>query len=527
MRFQIARTTILPGLALVIAGSAQTPPEHEATVPIYHVTVVERSVSAVNYQYRGEPTTIDFRGTVLLPQATGDAVVESKTGRTDIDARFQHFETPARFGPEFLTYVLWAITPEGHVKNLGEVLADGSDKAHLHVTTDLQAFGLIVTAEPYSSVRLPSDVVVAESRVRPDTIGSTEPIHARFELLPRGTYTYNVPDDLRALNSGPKVSMNRYEQIVEIYQAQNAVQIAQAQGAEQYAPDVISKAAQELSNARQLEASHAGRSSVVTAARKAAQTAEDARDLTVRRKENAEIAQDHDRAARDRKLREEAEQRAQRAEAQAAQDHEALESERAQRIEAEARSAALSEQTAVARPAAPEPYVEPLPNQAGEERAPRQERLATRAALVRHLADAVAGSLEVLDAPRGLVVIVPDADFRGGVLNQSIATLLPRIGPVVASIAGLSVEVDGYADLAGAQHEALANQRARDVLDTLVRGGLASRVFSRAMGNSHPLGSNATAAGREQNRRVEIVITGDAIGHLPLWDKTYTLSLQR
>ena len=145
MRFQIAGT-FLPGLALAIAGSAQTAPEHEATVPIYHVTVVERSVRAVNYQYRGEPTAIDFRGTVLLPRATGDAIVESKTGRTDIDARFQHLETPARFGPEFLTYVLWAITPEGHVKNLGEVLADGSDKAHLHVTTELQAFGIIVTA---------------------------------------------------------------------------------------------------------------------------------------------------------------------------------------------------------------------------------------------------------------------------------------------------------------------------------------------------------------------------------------------
>ena len=190
-------------------------------------------------------------------------------------------------------------------------------------------------------MRLPSDVVVAENRVRPDTIGSTEPVHARFELLPRGTYTYNVPTDLRALSSGPKVSMDRYEQIIEIYQAQNAVQIAQSQGADQYAPDVIAKAAQELSNARQLEASHAGRSSVVTAARKAAQTAEDARDLTVRRKENAEIAQDHDRAARDRKLREEAEQRAQRAEAQAGQDRDALESERAQRIEAEARIAAF------------------------------------------------------------------------------------------------------------------------------------------------------------------------------------------
>jgi flagellar motor protein MotB len=531
MRFQIVRT-VLSGLALVIAASPQTAPVHEATVPIYHVTVVERSVSAINYQYRGGPTEIDFRGTVLLPQSKGDAIVESKTGRTDIDARFQHLETPARFGPEFLTYVLWAITPEGHVKNLGEVLADGSDKAHLHVTTDLQAFGLIVAAEPYSSVRTPSDVVVLENQVRPDTIGSTEPIHARFELLPRGTYTYNVPADLRAVNSGPKVSMDRYEQIVEIYQAQNAVQIAQAQGANQYAPDVIAKAAEELGNARQLEASHAGRSNVVTMARAAAQTAEDARDLTVRRKQNAEIAQDRDQAARDKQLREEAEHRAQRAEAQAADDHDALEAERAKRIEAETAlseqtSGQASAQTTAAPPAAaPELDIEPAPDRADEARERNEQRMATRRALLTRLA-ATLGSVEVIDAPRGLVIMVPDADFRGGVLNPSVAAMLPRIGPVIAGTPGLSVEVDGYTDLAEAQHEAVANERAQDVLGTLVRGGLASRVFSRGMANSHPLGSNATAAGREQNRRVEIVIAGDAIGTLPLWDKTYTLSSQR
>jgi len=228
MRFQIPAITLSVFLC-THPGWSQAPSPGADKVPIYHVTVIDRTIDAVNYQYRGGPTQIDFQGTVLLPRAKGEAVVESKSGRTEIDARLEHLESPARFGPEYLTYVLWAITPEGHAKNLGEVMANASDNAHLHVTTDLQVFGLIVTAEPYSSVRLPSDVVVAENRVRLDTIGSTQPIHARFELLPRGTYTYNVPADLTALNSGPKVSMDKYEQIVEIYQAQNAVQIAQSQ----------------------------------------------------------------------------------------------------------------------------------------------------------------------------------------------------------------------------------------------------------------------------------------------------------
>src|ERR1700721_1854844 len=164
-------------------------------VPIYQVTVTERTVKAINYQYRNGPTPIDFRGTVLLPEAKGDAMVESKSGRTEIDAHIDHLPAPTRFGREYLTYVLWAITPEGHPKNLGELVAGSSDKAHVRVTTDLQAFGLIVTAEPYAAVRQPSDVVVLENEVRPDTVGNIEPIQVRYELMPRHGFTYNIPAD--------------------------------------------------------------------------------------------------------------------------------------------------------------------------------------------------------------------------------------------------------------------------------------------------------------------------------------------
>src|SRR5215510_14441037 len=179
---------LLKVLAIFITGAAwcQSPPPDRQNVPIYRVTVVERSVKAVNYQYRNGPTRIDFRGTVLLPQAKGDAVVESKAGRVEMDVHLDHIAAPSRFGREYLTYVLWAITPEGHAKNLGEVLPGANDRAHLLVTTDLQAFGMIVTAEPYSAVRQPSDVVVMENVVRPDTIGRIEPIEVRYELMPRG-----------------------------------------------------------------------------------------------------------------------------------------------------------------------------------------------------------------------------------------------------------------------------------------------------------------------------------------------------
>src|ERR1051326_5332016 len=277
------------------------------TVPIYQVTVIERTVKAVNYEYRGGQTRIDFAGTVLLPHAKGEALVESKAGRTEIDAKFSKLTAPGRYGREYLTYVLWAITPEGHAKNLGEVLADSGDHAHLAVTTDLQAFGMIVTAEPYSAVRQPSDVVVMENVVRPDTMGKTEPIQARFELLPRGTYTYNR--DIKVAE-GPKVSMDRYESLTAIYQAQNAVQIARAQGADKYAADVLAKAESLLAESRQMEERRLGRSAVVTAGRQAAQTAEDARAIALKHAHDAELSQARAEVAEERAKREAAEREA-------------------------------------------------------------------------------------------------------------------------------------------------------------------------------------------------------------------------
>jgi flagellar motor protein MotB len=487
------------GLFLTVSGWAQTTQPKSGTVPIYHVTVVDRAVSAVNYQYRTGPTKIDFKGTVLLPQAKGEAVVESKRGLTEVEAKFQHVETPARFGPEYLTYVLWAITPEGQAKNLGEVAADASDKAHLRVTTDLQVFGLIVTAEPYSSVRLPSDVVVLENQVRPDTIGNTQPIRARFELLPRGTYTYNVPADAAAFNKGPKVSMSEYEQIVGVYQAQNALQIARAQGAAQYAPDVLQKAEQELHTAQQLQADKAGRSQVVTAARQAAQTAEDARTLTLKRKQDAELAQTREQLAHEQQLRAEAEAAAQRAGAGAAAPPP---EPPAPASDNPPKGAVLSTPPAYTSPEPPPP---PSPARKQDHRADLFGKLR-----------AASSPVETLDTARGLVVMLRDTDFRGSELIPGVSPVIARVARMIAAESGLSVEVDGYNEM--------AEQRAKDVRDQLVEAGLKAGTISAVdMGNTHPIAPNGSA----QNRRVEIVISGDSIGSLPVWDKTYTLNLPR
>ncbi|MBZ5584116.1 MAG: OmpA family protein [Acidobacteriia bacterium] len=480
------------------------------TEPLYRVTVIERTVKAVNYQYRSGPTEIDFRGTVLLPEAKGEATVESKAGRTEIDARFEHVLPATRYGREYLTYVLWAITPEGRARNLGEVLAGSSDKAGLRVTTDLQAFGLIVTAEPYAAVRQPGDVVVMENEIRPDTMGKIEPIQAKFELLPRGEYTYNVPADQEAAEgNGRRVSMSRYEELLEVYQAQNAVQIAGAMGAGQYAGDTYSRAQELLRNAQDLEARHAGKSMVITAAREAAQTAEDARAITVKRKQDSESAAARAEAAQERERRLRAEAEAQTARAQSSADRATLDQERRERQQVEAPPPAAAQ-----TPQPPEPRAVAQIDPQG---AARERQRDLRMRLYQQLG---ASALETSDTPRGLMVTIPAGDFRNGKLQPGALREVEQVAAVMMAQPGLAAEVDDNFDSGEAK-------RAGEVRAVLIEGGApAGSVAARSAGGSRPIASNATPSGRERNRRVEIVIHGEAIGNMPYWDRSYPLRLR-
>jgi flagellar motor protein MotB len=513
-KYIVSAAIVLIGTSLAPAQSA---PEHPTNVPIYKVTVIGRTVSAVNYQYKTGPTEIGFRGTVLLPEGKGGAIVASKTGRTEIDAHFEHLAASQKFGAEYLTYVLWAITPEGNVRNLGEVLANGSDKARTHVTTDLQAFGLIVTAEPYAAVRAPSDVVVMENEVRPDTIGGTQPIQARYEFMPRGTYTYNIGAGFPA--AGPKVSMAEYEETIELYQALNAVQIAEAQAAGKYAPQVMTKARQQYEEARQLQIQKAGRSAIVTAARQATQTAEDARALAATRKHDMELASARGDVDREQRLRLKAEASAVEAQAKAVAATNALETERSANRQLEARA------TAIVPPPPPPPPLPPAAPPVVERSSVSaasgdETQIGLRSRLLRQLR----GPLETLDTGRGLVVTVQDSDFHGTSLSPTAAAELARVAITVAPQQGVVVEVDGNSDQAGAAGEAFSSDRAAAVKDALVVAGLQSqRITTKGMGNTRPFGSNATAEGKMENRRVDVVIHGTPIGESATWDKSYSL----
>jgi len=502
---------VLAGVFWTLPCVGQEAGQRTGTVPIYRVTVVERNVDAVNYQYRSGPTKIDFRGTVLLSEAKGDATVESQRGRTEIDAKFEKLAPATRFGREYLTYVLWAISPEGAPHNLGEVVVNGSNDAHTHVTTDLQAFGMIVTAEPYSAVRQPSDVVVLENQLRPDTVGRAAPIQAKYELMPRGQYTYQVQDSLSAGVAGaPKVSMDRYEAIVEVYQAQNAIGIARAANADQYAPNTLSKAEQELSEAQQLPTTKANSNLIVQRARAAAQTAEDARVIAERRKQDDQLAQAQQQVIQAQQATVQAQAAAQQARIDADAARAQAETERAAHERAEA-DATAARQRAAQADRVQAVIIEPP-------RAQRQDRQAAQTELRIRLLERLNGVAITRDTPRGLVVTLADGSFSGASLSAAGSGEVARVAAVALTQPGLRVAVEGHSETASMADRAAG--RAAAVRGALVGAGLpGNAVTSEGFGNSRPLGSNAS-----ENRRVEIVISGDPIGTLPFWDRTYSLN---
>jgi outer membrane protein OmpA-like peptidoglycan-associated protein len=457
--------------------------------PLYRVEVIGRDIPAINYFNRTGSTRIGFEGTSLLPNAKGRATVDNGKGNATIDARFEGLPPANTFGPEYLTYVLWAITPDGRPSSLGEVLPDGN-KASVRLTTNMQAFGLIVTAEPYFAVTMPSDVVVLQNVVLNDkTSGIITPINAHYSLLPRGIYTKTtggqVLDPITRNDKSP----------LELYEAINAVQIAQAAGADKYAPDIIARAKQQLSNAQDLDNNKRDRKQEITYARAAVQTAEDARLVTLRK------IQAEQRAALA------AEQKAQQEAANAAAEKSRLEAQQSQ-LQAEREAAQRAEADAAAQRA-----------QAAQQAAEQQAAAARaqEAQMREQLRQQLNSILQTKETPRGLVVNLSDVLFATGRydLKQDTQLKLARIAGIFLAHPDLKVQVEGYTDNVGSEayNLKLSEQRATTVENFLVSQGIpAQNVSAVGYGMSDPVADNSTAAGRQQNRRVEMVVSGPSIG---------------
>jgi outer membrane protein OmpA-like peptidoglycan-associated protein len=501
----------MPAQAQQPGNPTQVQVQRSADNPLYKITVnvVERTTKAINYRHHSGSTRVDFRGTPLLPEARGEAKVESKQGYIEIDVEFDDLQGATRFGPEYLTYVMWAITPEGRATNLGEVILNGT-KSKLNVTTELQAFGLIVTAEPYFAVSQPSDVVVMENFIRKDTVGKIEEIDAKYELLQRGQYSVNVPPaELKPISLDKDTPL-------DLHEARNAVRIARWAGAEKDAGESFQKADKLLQQAEAYKARKAGNKPVAMTAREAVQTAEDARLIALKRQDEQRIAQER-QAAADRESQ--AQAQAERSRLQAEDDaRRRAQAETEQRLEAERRARAEAERTA-AQAQAEAARERALKDQASAEQSRQaaaraeQEKAELRAKLVQQL-NLI---LETRESARGLIVNISDVLFDTGqyTLKPAAREKLAKVSGIVLAHPGLRLEVEGHTDSVGSDelNQQLSEKRAATVRDYLVQQGIGiNAVSARGFGKTMPAASNDTAAGRQQNRRVEMIVAGDVIG---------------
>ncbi|MBV9762286.1 MAG: DUF4398 and OmpA-like domain-containing protein [Acidobacteriaceae bacterium] len=486
--------------------------------PIFRVQVVSRSVSAVSYRDRSGWTKIDFQGTSIAPQAKGSADVNSRLGHMEVKFNVKNLPAAHSFGPLYLTYVLWAITPDGHAANLGEVVLDSNGNYAGDVTTDLQAFGLIITAEPYFAVAQPSDVVVMENVVRNDTLGKIETVDAKYELLPRGQYTYHVPETkLRPvdLNSSKKSPL-------ELYEAQNAVDIAQYARADQYASDVYQNATSLLNQAEEYLARKQWKPADMTA-KEATQKAEDARVISLRRQEQAALQQEREDAAARQAA---AQQQAQQAQQQAEQARLQAEADARAKQQAEEQAEREAQQRAAAEQAKAEADAARAQADAANQRAQqsaeeanrlRDQAVQERNALREQLLQQFNAVLPTHETPRGLVVNLSDVlfDFNKYSLKENAKLALAKISGIVISHPGLNLVVEGYTDSIGTDeyNQHLSEERADTVRDFLLSQGVNPQAMTAVgYGKAYPVASNDTNSGRALNRRVELVVSGEVIG---------------
>ena len=523
-------------------------PDRSVPQPVFRVEVVARTTDAVNYLHRGGSTKIDFQGTPLMAYVTGSAKVESVRGVIHISAELKNLAQPSSFGLEYLTYVLWAISPDGRPVNLGELTLDhygAGSSSKIETSSDIQTFGMIVTAEPYYAVTQPSDVVVAENVIRPDTQGVKETINARYELLPRGTYTMQG----RAPGFRPIVVGKKYP--FELYEAENALQLARVAGADKYAPESYQQADQALQQAERYQTQQPGQKPVITMAREAAVRAEDARVVALRRE--LQEQQDNERraslerenAARERaeaaklKADDEARQRAlaeadrmaaerSKAEALAAAQQARLEKQEADaarqqadfaRLQAEAarQQAEAAKQAALAQQQQLVAETDKARMAAAESDRLRAQAEQDQAMLRQQLLNQFSAILQTRDTARGLIVNMSDVLFDTAQysLRPGAREKLAKVAGIIMSHPGLKIEVEGHTDSVGGDdyNMRLSENRANSVENYLVQQGImADNVTAKGFGKTMPVADNSTAAGRQMNRRVELVVSGTIIG---------------
>ncbi len=459
--------------AVVVAGH----PQQEAQV----AGMVKRPIKAVGYQVGGGGTKVDLIGNELLPQASGEAEVEARKGITNIEVSVKGLAQPGKISNEFLTYVLWAVSPDGRTINLGEIQINKAGEGKLKATTQLQTFSLFVTAEPYFAVAHPSELLVLENATRKSTKGKIFVVND-YKLLERRQY--------ETLGNPLALSVDLKNVPLEMYEARNSVEIGKSRGAEKYAPEIFSKAEASLKMAENSLASKASKKEIISAAKQTVQFSEDGRALAVKREDAERIEQDRQAAAAKAKAEAEAKAAAEAAEAKRHADNEA--------------------QVAAAREAE-------LKAKEGAARAEAERARKVAEALRAQLLDQLNSVLQTRDTPRGLVVTMADVLFDTGRydLRPAARERLARLSGIISSHPGLILQVEGHTDSTGSDelNQKLSVQRAETTRSFLIEQGVDERtITAEGYGKANPIADNSTAEGRQKNRRVEIIVSGEVIG---------------
>ncbi len=512
-------TTIGSSLAL----GNPTPQSGQGT----NASVVARTTKAVNYRRANGSIKANFQGTELMRSAGGEAKVEGKNNRMEIEAKFAGMEDPTKFGLEYLTYVFWAVSPQGRAENLGEVsVKNGTGR--LKALTDMQTFGMIVTAEPYFSVTQPGDMVVLEAMPASDGSGRVENVDANYELIGRGVYSAsNTKIDNAIFGIDPHTPR-------ELFEARNSLRIARNAGAQKYAAATLAKAEQQLAAAEDAYRSKRDKKTVESAARDVAETAEEARVMAVKQMAQEEgqgrMAAEK-KAAEDReaKARADAENEARRRQ-EADQARMDAEQAREQAEQAKADAERMKQQ---AEQAAQEATRQKEEAERARQTALEQQRLAEaesdkarqaaakaegeKAQLRSQLLDQLNSVLQTRDSVRGLIVNMSDVLFDTGssTLKPVAREKLAKISGIVLAHPGLKLQIEGHTDSVGSDdfNQQLSERRSDTVRDFLAEQGVpASSMSAKGFGKSLPVASNDTPDGRQRNRRVELVVSGDAIG---------------
>ncbi|HXN23112.1 MAG TPA: OmpA family protein [Candidatus Dormibacteraeota bacterium] len=529
MKISAALLAVLLGSGALASAQAQTTASREQ-MPVYSANVISRTTPAMNYGHRSDSTKIDFQGTDLMPNARGTATVQSKRGATTIAAHFEGLNKPTSFGNEYLTYILWAISPEGRSVNLGEVLLDNNHRSKLDVTTDLQSFALIVTAEPYYAVRRPSNVVVAENAIRLDTVGTSQAVDAKYELIDRGGY---IPT---GYHFDPVVLSAKLP--LEFFEARNAVRIAKSAGAEGYASPSYQKAVSQMKRADDLATTkHIDKKSLISVSREVVQTADDAREIAVKRIDAdrangdkdaaaAQVAEATAKSARDTQARIKAETASSDADLRRAEADKATAAAQQQQKDAQAESERNRAAAVDANKAAADAQQHQRDAESESERnraaaassdQKLQQAVHDREELRARLLQQFNAILATRDTARGLVVNLSDVLFDTAkyTLRPLAREKLAKISGIVLAYPDLRLAIEGNTDSVGSDtmNQQLSERRAGAVRDYLAKQNIPlTSMTSQGFGKMQPVASNDTVEGRQQNRRVELVVSGDVIG---------------